>query len=206
MTNENRQERLQTLAAGVKTGVSGKLADLWWFFILRGCIAIALGIFALFWPDKNLSILVMAVGLYCLADGAIGIVSALRQPEFRENLGTALLVLLIGAVLLFWPGATLRTLMMLLGAAIAFAGISQLLAARRLPLEEPERSSATTLASVAIAVGLVLAFWPGSGVAVMSWVIGIAALLIGALLIFLGSRLKKLGERVGEAGARLRNN
>jgi uncharacterized membrane protein HdeD (DUF308 family) len=49
-------------------------------------------------------------------------------------------------------------------------------------------------------VGLVLAFWPGSGVAVISWVIGIAAILIGAFLIYLASRFKRLEGRLETLG------
>lgn len=51
-------------------------------------------------------------------------------------------------------------------------------------------------------VGLVLAFWPGSGIAVISWVIGIAAILIGAFLIYLGSRFNRLETRLDTPGNR----
>ena len=52
----------------------------------------------------------------------------------------------------------------------------------------------------AMVMGLLLLVWPGSGVAIMSWVIGIAAILIGALLIYLGSCFKHLGTRVENMG------
>ena len=67
---------------------------------------------------------------------------------------------------------------MLLGAAAVIAGIGQILTARRLPADDPERGAMMTIGIAAAVVGLVLAFWPGSGVAVISWVIGIAAILI----------------------------
>jgi len=94
--NERRGERVQTVAAGVRAGVSSKLGSIWWSFLLRGIFAIALGIFALFWPALSLSILVLAVGLYCVADGVAGLVGALRYPDLRENLVQALVVLGIG--------------------------------------------------------------------------------------------------------------
>jgi uncharacterized membrane protein HdeD (DUF308 family) len=196
MTNEPRREQIQKLAAGARSGVSNKLGDLRWFLLLRGGFAVALGIFALFWPDVNLGTLVLAVGVYCIADGATGLVSALRHPELREQFVHALVVLAIGGVLVFWPGATLRTLLVLLGAAALIAGISQILTARRLPTDDPERSATMRIGVAAAVVGLVLAVWPGSGVAVISWVIGIAAILIGSLLIYLGSRFKHLKSRL----------
>jgi uncharacterized membrane protein HdeD (DUF308 family) len=195
--NEMKRERAQAVAAGVRAGVSRKLGSIWWAFLLRGIFATALGIFALFWPTMSLSALAFAVGLYCVADGAAGLVGALRYPELREYFVQALVVIGIGAVLIFWPGATLRILLLFLGVAALFAGIGQFLTARRIPADDPERGVVMTIGIVAAIVGLVLVFWPGSGVVVISWVIGIAAILIGVLLIYLGSRFKRLEARVG---------
>ncbi len=196
MTDQDRQERLQAVAGNLRTGVGSRLADISGFLILRGVLALALGVFALFWPDKNLNMLILAVGIYCLADGAIGLVTAFRQPEFRENLVQALLLLAIGAILVLWPGATLRTLLVLLGAAILFVGVGQFLAARHLPDNDADRSATMKLGITAMVIGALLALWPASGVAVISWVIGAAAILVGSLLIFIGSRFRNLGKRV----------
>lgn len=199
--NEIRRERVQAVVAGVRARVSDKLASIWWAFLLRGIFAIALGIFAFFRPGLSLGALVLAVGLYCVADGAAGLVGALRHPELREHVAQALINLCIGAVLVFWPGATLRTLLVLLGAAALIAGIGQILTARRLPTDDSERSAIMAIGVAVAVVGLVLTFWPDSGVVVISWVIGIAAILIGALLIYLGSRLKRLEARIATPSA-----
>jgi len=201
MTQEQQIRRERVLGAANKlgTGVGSKLSDIWWYFLLRGIFAIALGIFALFWPSQNLSILVLAVGLYCAADGATGMIGSLRYPDLRENFVQALVLLGIGAVLIFWPGTSLRTLLVLFGAGALVVGISQVLTARRLPEGDPERGVVMTLGIAAMAGGLVVAIWPGSGVVIISWVIGIAAILLGVLLIFLGTRFKLLQTRVEAA-------
>ena len=162
----------------------------------RSLCALSLGLYALFWPDQNLRALVLAVGIYCIADGATEPVSAVRQPEILEHLASGLIILGIGAVLVWWPGATLRTLLVLLGVAAMFIGIGQILSARHLPADDTERNTTMKAGIVSAIIGLVLAFWSGSGIAAISWVIGIAAVLIGALLIFLGSRLKRLRKRI----------
>jgi uncharacterized membrane protein HdeD (DUF308 family) len=202
MTNEIRREQIQAAAVAARTGVTNKLGDIRWFLLLRGLFAISLGLFALFWPDVNLGVLVLAVGVYCIADGAAGLFSALRHPELREQFVHALVVLCIGGILVFWPGTTLRILLGLLGAAALIMGISQVLTARRLPADDRERGAIMRIGVAAMVVGLVLLVWPGSGIAIMSWVIGIAAILIGALLIYLGSRFKHLGTRVEKMGDR----
>lgn len=193
-------EQLKAAAVDLRTGVSNKLASLWWSFLLRGIFAIALGVFAFFWPSLSLSVLVLAVGFYCVADGTTGLVDALRYPELREHLAQSAIVLAIGAILVFWPGATVRSLLVFLGAAALVAGIGQILSARRLPAGDPERGVVMTIGVAAAVVGLVLAVWPGTGVAAISWVIGIAAILIGALLTYLGSRFKRLESRIGTLG------
>ncbi len=198
--NENARRQLGAAAAGLKGGLAGKLGDFWWFLLLRGIFAILLGVFALFWPDQNLRVLVLAVGIYCLADGVVGVVGALRDSQLREYLFQAVLVLVIGAVLVMWPGATLRTLLTLLGAAVFVAGCGQFLTARRMGADDPEKGSASRVGLVVAVIGLVLAFWPGSGIAIISWVIGIAALLLGALLVFLATRFRRLRARVEGMG------
>ena len=196
MNNDAGQERARAAAAAVRNNVSDKLGGLWWSFLLRGAFAIALGLFALFWPAQSLGILVLAVGFYCIADGLTGVVAALRYPELREQLAQAIVVVGLGAVLLLWPGATLRLLLVLLGTAALLAGAGQILTALRLPADDPERGIILIIGSAAALVGLAVAVWPAGGVAVISWVIGIGAILFGALLISIGSRFKRLGARL----------
>lgn len=51
---------------------------MWWSFLLRGVFAAALGLFALLWPTLSVSLLVLAVGLYYIADGTAGLIGTLR--------------------------------------------------------------------------------------------------------------------------------
>lgn len=70
--NEMRQERVEVVAAGIRTGVSDRLSDIWWSFLSRGIFAVILGVFALSWPTLSLSILVIGIAIYCIADGVAG--------------------------------------------------------------------------------------------------------------------------------------
>ncbi|TXS92907.1 hypothetical protein FV139_13170 [Parahaliea maris] len=200
MVNDDREEQLEAAAEKLQAGVAGRLGDVWWYLLLRGSLAVLLGIFAIFWPEQNVRLLLLAVGIYCLADGAITLVVAARYSKLQEQLGEALVVLAIGVVLVLWPDATLRTLLMMIGAAIFFVGLGQVLTARKLAADDPAKEAGKRVGLVTAIVGLILAVWPGTGVAVISWVIGIAALLIGGLLIFLGSRFKRLQCRVVDVG------
>jgi uncharacterized membrane protein HdeD (DUF308 family) len=186
---------LRAAAGRVQTKVSDKLGDVWWFFLLRGLVAVALGLCALFWPSSSLGVLLRLVGVYCLVDGIIGLVGALRGAE-RSSVLPAVIGLAIGVVLLAWPSATSRTLMMLFGVWALIVGVGQIMAARRATSDESLVEVRRTVGIIAVILGIVLLVWPGAGVVTVAWLIGIVALLVGALLIFLATRVKRLRGRV----------
>jgi uncharacterized membrane protein HdeD (DUF308 family) len=190
------QKRGRELTADVQSRLSGKLGDLWWAFMLRGLLAAVLGLCALIWPNVSLAVLIALVGIYCLSDGVAGLLGVWRASERGSNLLQALLGVVVGAVLLFWPGASIRTLLVVFGVWALFTGISQIVAARRDDVKGGDRSLMTTIGGIAAAAGAILIVWPGTGVVAISWLIAIVALLLAALLIWLALRLKRLRTRV----------
>ena len=154
------------------------------------------GTFALTWPTPTLTILTRMIGLYCLADGLPGLVGALRASDRGNYLLQAVVSLVVGGFLLFWPSTSVRTLLMVFGGWALFTGVSNILAVRRANVEDTDRSLMTTMGWAVAVVGLILLIWPGTGVVAISWIVALAALLLAALLIFLALRLKRLKKRV----------
>ena len=191
-----RKEPLGSLAAGMQSLVSAKLGDIWWAFMLRGVFAAVLGTFALIWPTPTLTILTRMIGLYCLADGLSGLVGALWASDRGNYLLQAVVSLVVGGFLLFWPSTSVRTLLRVFGGWALFTGVSNILAARRANVEDTARGLMTTMGGAVAVVGLILLIWPGTGVVAISWIIALSALLLAALLIFLALRLKRLKKRV----------
>ncbi len=198
--HDRERARLRRAAGQVQARLTDKLAQIWWAFLLRGVIAAALALALLFRPSASLDLLVVFVGLFCLADGVTGLVGAWRADERGAALAQAAFGLALGAILLFWPDASLRTLMILFGLWALVAGISHVLAARASKLPAEETRALGGLAGVAIALGLVLILWPGSGVVAIAWIIALAAAIVAALLIFVALRLRKLDLRLAELG------
>jgi uncharacterized membrane protein HdeD (DUF308 family) len=199
---DERREQLRSRAQGAAAQLSKKLGDLWRFFMLRGVLAGILGIFALFWPGASLAILITLVGFFILADGAIGLVGALRNPSGVENMLQPVVSVVIGPVLMFWPGATVRLLLVILGVWALVFGLSQIREARLIPEESGERGSVVTVGGITAVIGFIIMLWPGTGTVAISWVIAIAALLAAALLIFVALRMKRLNDRVNAARAK----
>lgn len=170
--------------------------QIWWVFMLRGVLAAVLGVFALLWPTLTLQILVLFVGAYLIADGVMGLVVALRQAATGGRLLQPVVSVVIGLLLVLWPGESARTLFVVLGAAALFIGISYLVTARRYAVDAMDRQLMTTVGVIAAVLGVILIVWPGAAVVTLSWIIAAAALLMAAVLIFLGVRFKQLGVRV----------
>ena len=184
------REQLAAAAAGARARISDRLGDVWWSLLVRGLLAVALGLVALFWPKATLSILVRLIGLYVLLDGVLSLLAAFRARELGTYLVPGLISLAIGLVLLFWPDATGRFLMIIVGIWALFQGVILFLAGRQTDSNDPDRGLTITMGIAAIIVGLVLIIWPGTGVVTISWIIGLAALFLGVLLITFAMRIK----------------
>ncbi len=195
------REQVQAVARGAKTRISEKLGEVWWSLLVRGLLAIALGLAALFWPKATLALLVRLVGAYVLLDGVFTLLGAFRIRDLGAYLVPGLISVAIGAILLFWPDVTGRLLMVMLGLWALFQGVALFLTGRQTDPSDPDRGVAITLGAVAAVIGLILVIWPGTGVVTISWVIAIAALAIGALLIALAMRLRRVEKRVEHLGS-----
>ena len=168
----------------------------WWVFLLRGVLAAALGIFALIWPALTLQVLVLFVGAYLIADGVMGLIVAFRRSAGTGALLQPVVSLVIGLLLVVWPGESARTVFVVLGAAALFIGISYVATARRYAIDGMDRRLMTTVGVAAMVLGLILMIWPGAAVVTLSWIIAAAALLLAAALIFIAARLRQVQMRV----------
>ncbi|MEM1431838.1 MAG: DUF308 domain-containing protein, partial [Pseudomonadota bacterium] len=155
-----------------REAVSEKLADLWWTFVLRGGLAALVGIAALFWPTGSIALLLQLVGVLLLLDGALTLFGVRRGVAAGGIGGVAILV---GLVLLIWPEGTARLTFFLLGAWALVTGVGALITRQQMSPQDPERAMAGTVGLTALILGLVLIFWPGSGLVALGWAIAFAA-------------------------------
>ena len=196
----SNNEQLRAAAAGLQNRVSGKMSGIWWAFLLRGLLALGLGVSALIWPSLTLALLIRLIGIYAVLDGAAGIVSSLRHRELQSYLVLSLASLAVGAILIFWPGVTVKGLLIILGFWAVLQGANLFLAGRGAEIDDPNRALLTTTGTVLAVIGLILIIWPGVGVITISWLVAALAFLIGALLVFLALRLRRVKRRVDTIG------
>lgn len=169
-----------------------RTGQIWWVFVVRGLLAAALGIFAIIWSTLILEILVLLVGACLIADGVMSVVIAIRRAAAAGRMLQPLISVLVGLLLVLWPGESARTLIVVMGAAALFIGISYVVTARRFGVDAMDRQLMTGAGIVAAVLGVILIVWPGAAAVVFSWMIAAAALLMAAVLIVLGVRFRQL--------------
>lgn len=176
-----------------RDALSDNLANLWWTFLLRGLLAGLVGIAALFWPTSSISLLLRLVGLLLVLDGGLTLLGFGRRGLIG---GMGLGAVLIGLVLLIWPEGAARLAFFLLGAWALIMGIGSMMAMSQMHERDPDRATVRNSGIVALVIGLVLMFWPGSGLVALGWAIAFSALAIAVVMLFLAVRFKSAAGRL----------
>jgi uncharacterized membrane protein HdeD (DUF308 family) len=158
-------------------------------FLIRGIVAAAIGLAALFWPADSVSFLLRLVGLLILVDGAITLLGfGMRTGSGPERI-SGFATLLVGIVLVLLPTTSARIAFLLIGLWVVVRGISYLAVWWRSSQIGPEREAARNAGIVNLLIGVALALWPGTGLVALGWVIAFSALLIAAVMFFFASRI-----------------
>ena len=196
----DNKEQLRQAMSRVQGRMSGRLGELWLSYLLRGLFALAVGIGALFWPTATVDLLVQLVGIFAVLNGVASLLSVYRAGLRGSYWFPGLLSLALGAVLLFWPGVTIRLLFIIIGVWAAVQGSSLWLMSRQVTTGDPGRGLLSALGVVVVLVGLLLLFWPGTGAVAISWGIAAVALLVGSMQVYLALHMRRDGRRRRDFG------
>jgi uncharacterized membrane protein HdeD (DUF308 family) len=192
----DEREKLQQVVTAAKQRVSNKLDDIWWWFMIRGIMALCLAVVALFWPDKTIGILVNLLGAYLLFDGVVGAIGAVRSGGKSGFPVFAIVSIVVGAILIFWTGISVRLFLTLMGVWALLQGSGMFLSNRSSDSDAESRRLFGTVGAVLAVIGLILIVWPSTGVVAISWLIAVVALVIGCVLIFVATRLRRITDRL----------
>lgn len=170
------------------------LATNWWAITLRGVFAIIFGLVALFMPAVAILSLVLVAGAYLFVEGVFGIVSAWRAAQHHKRWGwltfEGIVNILAALFAFFWPGWTVLAFVMLLAVSSIISGVFMLAAAFQ--FRGQGRGWMFFSAIVSVIFGVLLFSTPLPGAVLLTWWIGIYAIVFGGGLIILSLRLRKL--------------
>jgi uncharacterized membrane protein HdeD (DUF308 family) len=179
------------------------LSRSWWVLLVRGLIAIAFGIVAWFRPGLSLAALVLLFGAYILADGILGVWSAISGRKEHDDWGLLLVWGLVGVAVgimtLVAPGITAIALLFYVAAWAIATGVLEIVAAIRLR-KEMQGEWLLILGGIAsVALGVLLMARPGAGVLTLVWLIAAYAVIFGILLVILAFNVRSFGRRLAHA-------
>jgi uncharacterized membrane protein HdeD (DUF308 family) len=170
------------------------LARHWWIFLVRGLVAIAFGLLALFYPEATLVTFILFYGIFAFVDGVFAVVSAIRGRGMGSRWWLALvgvLGIIAGLVTYFWPGITALALLTVIGVWALVYGIFEIVGAIRLRKEIDNEWLLLIHGVLAVLFGLMVLVRPGAGAVALIWLIGSFALASGIVLVVLAFGLKR---------------
>ena len=169
----------------------------WWLLLLRGLVAIVFALLTWAQPGVSLAALVLVFGIYVLADGLLGVWSAIAKR--RDNRHWWLLLLwgmvgiVVGVMTFIMPGITGLVLLMYIAAWAVITGVLQIVAAIRLRKEIKGEWLLILSGLVSVAFGVLLFLQPGAGALAVAWINAAYAFIFGVLMVLLAFKVRKLG-------------
>ena len=165
---------------------AAEIHEHWKVFLVQGIVMMALGVLAIALPEISTIAIEIIIGWLLFVGGifrAVMLLRAKRIPGFGWSLATAIVAVVLGAVLVLRPLEGVLTLTMVLAVFFVVEGIAAII----LSVEFRRRLHNWGWILLDGLVSLVLAFlivwgWPGTA----AWAIG---LLVGINMLFFGLSL-----------------
>jgi uncharacterized membrane protein HdeD (DUF308 family) len=168
--------------------------------VIRGVIAIALGVFAFVWPLQTIAALVLVFGATALVDGTFAIAASIAGHSLTSYwwvlLLQGLLGIGVGLLTLFNPAITAVVLLIYIAVWAIGMGVLQVIAAVRLRHDITGEWWLALGGIAGVAFGILLIRNPAAGALAVLWLIGSYALVWGVMLMLGGFDVRRLHKQV----------
>lgn len=157
--------------------------DKWWVLVVRGILAILIGLAALFIPEITLGVFVILFAAFLIADGLLSILFGITHHLQWMLVIEGVLLILLGGLVAFMPGITLVFVAYIIAAWGIISGISRIIQGIQLRREVHEWAYIAT-GILLVLFGGAIVLYPLSGLIALTQVFGIFELVVGLLLVF----------------------
>ena len=168
----------------------------WWMLLLRGLFAIAFGVLTWVLPGVSLAALVLLFGAYVMADGILGVWSAVAGRKEHEHwwvmLVGGLLGIAVGLLTFFAPGVTALVLLFYIAIWAIATGVLQIVVAVRLRKEMQGELLLILAGLASVLFGVLLVVRPEAGALAVLWLIATYAVFFGVLLVMLALKVRSV--------------
>src|SRR5271165_3625985 len=170
--------------------------------ILRGILALAVGVMALAWPGITVLALVVLFAVYAFMASGLEALQAFSSRTARPVFGhllVGLIDLAAGVVALAWPGPTALVLVLIVASWAVIAGLVEVSVAFGGSAPAGTRALFILGGLVSVAFGAVLFAHPGVGAITLALLFGLFNLVYGARALVQGIELRRTRDAVHSA-------
>jgi uncharacterized membrane protein HdeD (DUF308 family) len=170
--------------------------------IVRGILAVIVGIIALAWPSVTVLALVILFAVYAFMAAGLQAARAFSSRTAGPVIGHLLLGLVdlaAGVVALAWPGPTALVLVLIVGVWAIVAGLVEIAAAFGHGEAAGTRALFILGGLITVAFGVVLCARPGIGAVTLALLFGLFSLIAGIWMLVQGIELRRTGETLDPA-------
>jgi len=172
------------------------ICNRWWVLLIRGLVAIVVGILAMAWPDITLLSLVCLFAIFSILDGLFGIFLGFRG----ESDGTVWWTMVILGVLavaggiaaFVWPGLALSVLAAIVAVTAIARGAFEIYAAIRLRHEIDDEWILGLSGLMSVIFGGLIMYRPDAGLFAIAILIGAYMTALGIFGVALALRLRQM--------------
>src|ERR1700683_1606178 len=168
----------------IQSAVAASLHEHWWLFLVEGIVLVILGIMAIMLPQIASVAVAILIGWRPLIGGVIGLISTFRMrgaPAVGWSLLSAVLGIVTGILLLWWPLTGVVSLTLVLSVFFVIEGVASIMFALEHKRELSGRWGWMLLSGIIdlILASVIFLGLPGTA----AWAIG---LLVGINMVFGG--------------------
>ncbi|HEX3549062.1 MAG TPA: HdeD family acid-resistance protein [Candidatus Elarobacter sp.] len=178
-----------------------RLASHWWLFLIRGILALLLGITMPFFPGAAIFAIAVLFGAYAFVDGIVAIWAATRMSHTEGGWPWLILEgvigIAVGLITFFAPLATIVALAYLVGAWFIVSGVTSLVTAMRMRGHLAGEIFLILVSFLSIFAGVVVFFTPAWGLIALVITVSVYAIIAGLFFLGLAFRLRKLRAGTG---------
>jgi uncharacterized membrane protein HdeD (DUF308 family) len=170
--------------------------------IVRGILALAIGVMALAWPQVTVLALVILFAVYAFTAAGLEAVRAFSSAKGGPVFGHLLLGLVdvaAGVIALAWPGPSALVLVLIVGVWAVTAGVVEIFSAFQAGAPAGTRALVVLGGLASVAFGVVLIAHPGVGAITLALLFGLFNLVYGAWMLVQGVELRRARNTVHSA-------
>ncbi len=168
----------------------------WWLFLVRGVLALAVGIFAIVTPGATLAALILLIGAFFIVDGIFAVAKAVSVMRSDASwwllLISGLLSIVVGVMVYRWPGETALTLGYLIGFWAIITGVLEIAVAIAMRRVISGEWLYVVFGLISIAFGVGVLVVPGLGLIYLTILVAIYGFAAGISLLAVAFRLRRL--------------